>query len=97
MTVELTILISVISLVFGLYVGLFNISRNKRTDTQSDAAQLTTVIVKLENIGLGITEIKSEMSSVKKDISENKAKWIELETKMKICEKHCGLFGDDSK
>ncbi len=79
MTIEVALLISGASLVFGIITGMTNLKRNQKTDTKQDAAELTTVIVKLENIGNGIAEIKSEMKNVKKDIKETRERLIEVE------------------
>ena len=65
MTLELSIVISVLSVSFALYSGISNLKRNDKKDTAEETAQLTTVIVKLENIGDGVSEIKSDMKNVK--------------------------------
>jgi hypothetical protein len=82
MTIEVALLISGVSLAFGLYSGISNMKRNQRSDDKNEASQLTTVIVKLENIGTGIAEIKSEIGNVKNDV-KNQGENIRL----KICQK----------
>lgn len=57
---EYSIVISVCSLLLALYTFL---SKNNKDNT----SQLTTVIVKLENISEGISDIKNELNSVKED------------------------------
>ena len=79
MTLEVALLISGVSVAFGIYSGVSNLKRNDRADAKNDASQLTTVIVKLESIGTGITEIKSEMTNVKNDIKENRERIIKVE------------------
>jgi hypothetical protein len=79
MTIEVAMLISGVSLAFGIYTGITNLKRNQKSETKQDTAELTTVIVKLENIGNGITEIKSELSNVKNDIKEDRERIIRLE------------------
>ena len=83
MTVEVALLISGVSLAFGIYSGMSNMKRNQKADTKQDTAELTTVIVKLENIGNGITEIKSEMTNVKNDIKDDRERLIRLEESAK--------------
>ena len=80
MTVETVLLISGISVAFALYQGINNMRRNNKTDDRNDASQLTTVIVKLENISNGISEIKREMTTIKEDIKNlfNNKAWIIL-------------------
>lgn len=70
MTIEVALLISGVSLVFAIFQGVFNMRRSSKIDNKQDAAQLTTVIVKLENISDGITEIKSDLKNIKDDIKE---------------------------
>lgn len=87
MTIELTILISVISISFAIYSGVSNLKRNQKIDTRTDATEMTTVIVKLENIGNGISEIKTEMSNVKEDIKEIRERVIRVEESSKQAHK----------
>lgn len=100
MTVEVAFLISGVSVVFAIYSGLANLRRNKTTDDKNDASELTTVIVKLENIGTGITEIKSEMTNVKNDIKENRERIIKVEESSKQAHKRLDelkkIYGDSN-
>lgn len=70
MTIELALAISVVSVGFGLYQGIASLKRASRHDSREDASQMTTVIVKLENIGTGITEIKTELNGMKEEIKQ---------------------------
>lgn len=92
MTIEVAILISGISLAFGLFSGISNLKRNQKADDKNEASQLTTVIVKLENIGNGITEIKGELSSVKTDIKESRERIIKVEESAKQAHKRLDTF-----
>ena len=83
MSVELSILISVVSVSFAIYAGLSNLKRNQTQDDKNSASQMTTVIVKLENISNGIAEIKSEMSNAKEDIRENRERIVKVEESAK--------------
>ncbi len=87
MTIEVALLISGISLAFGIYSGISNLKRNQVSDVKKDATDLTTVIVKLENIGTGITEIKTELTKVKNDIKENRERIIKVEESAKQAHK----------
>lgn len=83
MSIEVSILISAVSVAFALYSGISNMKRNNKQDTANDAAQLTTVIVKLENISSGVTEIKSELKNVKNDIQDLRDRLIIVEQSTK--------------
>lgn len=66
-------LISFLSLLLAAYT--FTSRTNKENTTE-----LTTVIVKLENIGAGITDIKAEIASMKNDQKEDHDRLIKLES-----------------
>lgn len=87
MTVEVALLISGVSLAFAVYSGIANMKRNSKKDVTEDATQLTTVIVKLENISAGIAEIKTEMSNVKNDIKDLGDRLIVVEQSAKQAHK----------
>ncbi len=65
--------ISFLSLLLALYTFL---SRNNKENT----TELTTVIVKLENIGNGISDIKAEIASMKNDQKEDHDRLIKVES-----------------
>lgn len=71
--VILTIFIAFCSLLVSIYTL---ISRNNKENT----TELTTVIVKLENISSGIADIKAEMNSMKTDQKEDHDRLIQVES-----------------
>ena len=83
MTIEVALVISALSLAFGIYQGVVNMKRNRTSDDKNDAAQLTTVIVKLENISAGISDIKSDMRNVKDEVKEMRERLIKVEDSAK--------------
>ncbi len=87
MTIELALLISIVSVTFGVFSGVMNMRRNSKTDDKREATQLTTVIVKLESIETGITEIKSEMRNVKQDVKVLSERIIRAEESCKQAHK----------
>jgi len=87
MTIEVALLISGVSVAFGIFAGISNLRRNQKLDDKKDATEMTTVIVKLENIGNGITEIKSEINNVKNDIKEDRERIIRVEESAKQAHK----------
>ena len=92
MSVELSILISIVSVVFAIYAGVSNLKRNQSKDDKNTASQMTTVIVKLENIGNGIAEIKSEISNAKEDIKENRERIVKVEESAKQAHKRLDMI-----
>lgn len=67
------IFISICSLLLAVYTFLY---KNNKDNT----SELTTVIVKLENIGAGITDIKAEIASMKTDQKEDHDRLIKVES-----------------
>lgn len=68
----LPIIVSILALLFAVY-SFF--SRNSK----ENASELTTVIVKLENIGSGIADIKAELNTIKKDQRDDHDKLIRID------------------
>lgn len=58
---------------------------------------MTTVIVKLESIGVGIAEIKSEMTNVKLDIKENRERIVKVEESAKSAHKRLDSYDNWNK
>lgn len=83
MTIEIALLLTAVSVVFAVYQGVCNLKRNKTIDDTKAATQLTTVIVKLENISQGISEIKSEVRTVKIDVENVRERVAILEQSIK--------------
>lgn len=67
------IFISICSLLLAVYTFLY---KNNKDNT----SELTTVIVKLENIGAGITDIKAEIANMKTDQKEDHDRLIKVES-----------------
>ena len=95
-TIETALVLSVVSVAFAVYQGVANLKRNQKTDDRNEATQLTTVIVKLETISNGISEIKNELINVKKDIGDDRERIVKVEESAKsahkridTCEQYC--------
>lgn len=71
------------SLLFGVFSGLLGLRRNTRNEAGKHASEMMMVIVKLEDISVGVTEIKSDLSSVKGDIRELTERLIVAEQAIK--------------
>ena len=83
MTMEVALVISGISLAFGLYQGVSNLKRAEKHENKSEATQITAVIVKLETIGEGVNEIKADMRNIKNDIYEIRERLTKVEESAK--------------
>lgn len=83
MQIEVPILISFLSLCIAGVVAVTSIRRNKATDDRKEASEMTTLIVKLENINNGVNEIKSDMRNMRNDIQDLRDRLIIVEQSTK--------------
>ena len=94
MKIEVALLISGLTLAFGIYSGIASIKRHNKADDRRESAEMTMVIVKLEGISEGISEIKSELSHVKADIKEITERLIVAEQSVKMAHKRLNEIHD---
>lgn len=95
MMVDVPILISALSLLVAIIVAIVSIRRGNSTDDRQSASQITTLIVKLENIAEGVNEIKSDMRNVKNDVQDLRDRLIIVEQSTKSA--HHRLDGLEGK
>lgn len=76
-------IISIASLTVAIIVMVTNIKRNNSRDNRQEASNLTTLIVKLENISEGVNEIKSDMRNIKSDMQDLRDRLIIVEQSTK--------------
>lgn len=78
---------------FGaLIISGLSLIRAFGKDNKSNTTELTTVIVKLENIGSDIVEIKKDIRSVKADIREHGERITKVEQKVEALEKIVNMY-----
>lgn len=87
MKVDITVIFSAISLIVAIIVGISTIRNKNYINDRESASQVTTLIVKLENIADGINEIKSDMRSIKTDVDDMRERVIKVEQSVKIAHK----------
>ena len=87
MKIELTTMISALSLIIAIIVAVSNIRNKNYIHYRESASQVTTLIVKLENIADGINEIKADMRSMKTDVDDMRERLIKVEQSAKIAHK----------
>ena len=83
MSIDISLLLSAVSVCVTVVVAVTNIKRSNAHDSHREASDLTTLIVKLENINEGINEIKSEMRNMKNDIQDLRDRLIIVEQSVK--------------
>ena len=83
MTIEITILISVVSVSFAIFFGLKNNRRNDTKDLEERVKRETKIDVKLEAIAGDVKDIKDEMSLSKKQYDALDRRVVKVEESTK--------------
>ena len=83
MKVEIALVISLVSLALAILKYASDMKRNSKSEAETDTAALTTVIVKLENIGKDINEIKNDLRDVKSDVKDHSMRIVKAEQQIK--------------
>lgn len=91
MTVELSLLLSGISVAFAIFFGIASKSRNDRKDTEQEtedkASTHTMLITKLENIADDVREIKRDYRETREELKELYGRVAVAEQSVKSCHK----------
>lgn len=90
--IDVSILISIVSVGIAVLVALTNIRRNNKADDRKDATELTAVIVKLENINDDTKEIKNELKNVRTEVGELRERVIVAEQTSKSLHRRVDAF-----
>lgn len=83
MSIEVALLLSIVSVAFSVYLGLKNNKRADSDEVVKKAAEMATVNVKLDEIGKNVTDIKYDITATKKDVQELSNKMIIVEQSVK--------------
>ena len=89
MVIELSTLISVVSVSVAVITIIYNIVRNGKKDTTEDVKEDATqmVLTELKNIMDGISDIKKEITDVKNDVKADRDRITRLEESAKQAHK----------
>ncbi|WP_302327815.1 hypothetical protein [Enterocloster lavalensis] len=83
MSIEVALLISIVSLSASIYFGLKNSKRGDRADIEAKAVETATINVKLDNIGSDVKDIKYDISAVKNDVKNLTERMVVVEQSTK--------------
>lgn len=93
MEVTPAVLIAFLGLCLSVYAALRSNRKDLKTETKNDTVEMTTVIVKLENIDSGVKDIKSDFKSMKTDLESLRERVAKCEESSKSAHKrldeHC--------
>lgn len=79
MSIEITVLISAVSVAFGIYAGLKNSKRADTKDIEERTKDRAELNLKLDFISKQTNEIKEQISSLVKEVQNHGVKLAELE------------------
>ena len=85
MTIEIStaIIISVLSLGFSVFMGLKSNKRTDNTELEERVRENTRINMKLDAISNNTTEIKNEVSEMRKEINSHDNRIIKVEESVK--------------
>jgi peptidoglycan hydrolase CwlO-like protein len=87
MTIELSLLLTGVSVAFAIFFGITSKSRNDRKDTeehtQHSTANTTMVMVKLENIADDLKDIKRESKENREEMQHLRERVVVVEQSLK--------------
>ena len=83
MGIEITVLISAVSVAFAVYFGLKNSRRADTKDIEERVKGDTRINMKLDVISSDTKEIRSELSSMRDDIKQHNDRLIKVEESCK--------------
>ena len=82
-----SIVLSIISVLIAAASFVVNRRKDNKADDQKEAIEITTVIVKLENISKDTTDIKNELRNIRNEVGELRERVIIAEQTAKSLHK----------
>ena len=83
MTIEVMTLITGISVTLGIVSTLINLRRNNRVDTKTTIIEAANINNKIDNVLIGISELKVKLNAMEADQKDSRERIIILEEKVK--------------
>lgn len=86
----IAVIISIISIAFSVFFGFFSLSFNSKNDKRSDRVELeervkenTRINMKLDAISNNTTEIKNEVTEMRKELNSHDSRIVKVEESVK--------------
>jgi septal ring factor EnvC (AmiA/AmiB activator) len=83
MSVEVTVIISIVSVAAAIYFGLKSAKRDDTKDIKERATADAIVNVKLDNISSAVNDIKYDISDTKKQVAEIDKKLVAVDASVR--------------
>lgn len=87
MSVEVVSLISLISMVAGIFFGLIGFRRTQKSADREEASKEARMLIEIKTIANGVVEIRSDVKEVKEELKENRERLIRVEESAKQAHK----------
>ena len=94
MNIELSILVAVLALGCSIISVVSALRRNNKKSDKEQATEMTTVIVKLENISNDIKDVKNDLKDLKVDLQKHSERLTIIEERIRILDR--AVFGENS-
>lgn len=83
MTIEVALLVSVTSLAFSIFFGIKNNKRSDAKEIEARVRENTKINMKLDNITSNTTDIKNEISEMRREINSHDNRLVKVEDSVK--------------
>ena len=83
MTIEVMTLITVVSVTLGIVSTILNLKRNSKADAKSTIIETANLNNKLDNVLIGISELKVKLNTMEADQKDSRERIIILEQNVK--------------
>lgn len=87
MTIEVALILSILSVGFSIYFGIKNSKKSDAKDLEERVKANTTVNLKLDGIQESLDDIKEDVASIKRDIKQHNDRLIKVEESTKSAHK----------
>ena len=82
--IEITLLISIISVSFSVFFGLKNSRKTDEKDITERITRDTRTDMKLDEISTNVREVKETVKNIQNDIKDHEGRIVKLESSLKV-------------
>lgn len=94
MTIEVALLLSVVSVGFSIFFGLKNSRKSDEKEISERIARDTRTDMKLDEISSNVREVKETVKNIQNDIKDHEGRIVKLEASYKAAHKRLDeIFG----
>lgn len=94
MTVEVALLISIVSVSFSIFFGLKNNKKSDAKEIEERVARDTKTDMKLDEISKDVKEVKETVRNIQNDVKDHEGRIVKLESSYKAEHKRLDeIFG----